>query len=173
MDLWCSSLFSRRRGDSRWDFDSVVILIPKVTKFDQLTNFRCISLCSFLHKIYCKVLANILKVFITKIISKHQCDVLPGQLITNNALVSYEFLHINYQWSSSRILHTKLSSKVHPWSQGGRCHQNKGIIPLCISWMRKESSTLWSTCIKWLRSLSMSNTRLTSSHLHPKTSWDF
>lgn len=57
-----------------------------------MTNLRHVLLCNVVYEILSKVLANRLKSIIDLIISKTQSAFVPGCLITDNIMVTYEVM---------------------------------------------------------------------------------
>lgn len=68
-------------------------MIPKKKVPETMRDLRPISLCNVIYKIVSKVLANRLKVLLDGLISEKQSAFIPGRLITNNIMVSYEVMH--------------------------------------------------------------------------------
>ena len=70
-----------------------VTLIPKVKNPVSISQYRPISLCNLLYKIFSEVLANRLKKFMPDLITKHQSAFAKNSLISNHVLVAFETLH--------------------------------------------------------------------------------
>jgi hypothetical protein len=75
---------------------TLIALILKIKNLSYVTEFRPISLCNVLYKIISKVLAYWLKLILQQIISPYQSAFIPGKLITDNVLATYETLHTMY-----------------------------------------------------------------------------
>lgn len=52
---------------------TIIILIPKVTELEDMTQFRPINLCWVIYKIISKVWANRLKSILSSCINKSKC----------------------------------------------------------------------------------------------------
>jgi hypothetical protein len=93
-DICCAVLTFLNGGDMP-DIvnNTVLVLIPKVKKPQDLTQFRPIALCNVLYKICSKVIAFRLRGVLDDIISEEQSAFVPGRLITDNVLAAYESIH--------------------------------------------------------------------------------
>ena len=95
-----------------------ITLIPKVKNPELISQFRHISLCNVLYKIFSKVLANRLKKLLPNIITKHQSAFTKERLITDNILIAFESLHSMQNHTSAKdgYMAFKLDmSKAYNW----------------------------------------------------------
>ena len=72
---------------------TLITLVPKINSPEDAHQFRPISLCNVLYKIYSKVLANRLKKLLPSIITEHQSAFTKDRLISDNILVAFKTLH--------------------------------------------------------------------------------
>ena len=77
-----------------------ITLIPKTHSPEYAHQFRPISLCNVLYKIFSKVLANHLKKVLLSIITEHQFAFTKDRLISNNIMVAFETLHCLQRYKS-------------------------------------------------------------------------
>lgn len=86
--------------------DTIIILIPKGQNPESLADYIPISLCNVLrYKIISKCLVNRLRPFLDNLISQSQSAFIPGRLITDNAIVTFESFHKIQNSKSPRDTH--------------------------------------------------------------------
>lgn len=73
--------------------DTMITLIPKIKQAVSLDDYRPISLCNVVRKIFSKVLANRLKLILHEVISESQSAFIPRWLISDNFLLAQELSH--------------------------------------------------------------------------------
>lgn len=83
---------------------SFIALIPKSNNLHSLREFRPISLIGCLYKIIVKILANMLKVVLSRIISPCQSAFLPHRQILDGALIANELVDLAKWWKDKCLL---------------------------------------------------------------------
>ncbi|XP_073119573.1 uncharacterized protein [Henckelia pumila] len=73
--------------------NTVVALVPKIKEPLTLKNFRPISLCNICYKIVARAVTNRLRPILNKSMNDFQSAFLPGRLILDNIILSFEILH--------------------------------------------------------------------------------
>ncbi|KAL0427138.1 UNVERIFIED_CONTAM: hypothetical protein Slati_2888600 [Sesamum latifolium] len=79
-----------------------VVLIPKGSNPECVSQLRPISLCNVVMKIVSKCIANRLKGLMDSLISPSQSAFIPGHLITDNVLLAFELNHFLKVTSKSK-----------------------------------------------------------------------
>ncbi|KAA3475259.1 reverse transcriptase [Gossypium australe] len=70
-----------------------IVLIPKIDKPKNLSQFRPISLCNVIYKIIAKVVVNRMSLALGHCIDEAQGAFIAGRQISDNTLIAYEILH--------------------------------------------------------------------------------
>ena len=122
-----------------------VTLIPKTNNPEYVTQYRPISLCNVLYKIFSKVLANRLKKILPSIITEHQSAFAKNRLITDNILVAFESLNCMKNMSTGKTGYMAIKldmSKAYDrveWGylenvmrKMGFCERWIGLIMVCV-----------------------------------------
>lgn len=72
---------------------TLIVLLPKKEVCSSFADFRPISLCNFINKVFTKVLCNRLKPLLPSLISKEQSAFVHGREISDNTLLAQEMMH--------------------------------------------------------------------------------
>lgn len=72
--------------------NTLIVLIPKKETSSLFADYRPISLCSFMNKMFTKVLSNHLKALLPSLILKEQSAFVQGREISDNILLAQELV---------------------------------------------------------------------------------
>ena len=89
-----------------------IMLIPKKKQPEFVSDLRSISLCNFVERITCKVLANRMKRCMNLIISEAQSAFIPGRYITDNAMISFEAMHYLKRKTQGKVGYAALKTDM-------------------------------------------------------------
>lgn len=87
----CFDILNQKKTVREWNVTNIA-LIPKVHSPKFITDYRSISLLNVSYKIVSKVLANQLRVVLSKIISNSQSAFISRRAIADN-IIGHENLH--------------------------------------------------------------------------------
>lgn len=72
---------------------TLIVLIPKVSTLEHLSQFQPISLCNVIYKAITKSIVNRLKPFLSQMVAPTKSSFLPGRNMADNVIVYQEVLH--------------------------------------------------------------------------------
>ena len=84
---------------------TLLVLIPKVTPPEEVSQFRPISLCNVIYKCIAKCMVNRIKPLLPTLIDDYQNAFVPGRHMDDNIMIFHELTHIiNKQRTGTRHL---------------------------------------------------------------------
>lgn len=87
-----SRILNNGAGLGEWN-KTIISLIPKTKDPITMKDYRPISLCNVNYKIIARAITNRFRHVLAQIIDPSQSAFVPGRLITDNVLISYECMH--------------------------------------------------------------------------------
>lgn len=86
--MWCNPYHISELNQTN------ICLIPKVESLQTVNQFLLISLCNFIYKIMIKVVVEILKHIMDKLVSPFQTGFVLGRSIHENIIIAKEVMNI-------------------------------------------------------------------------------
>ncbi|XP_074298594.1 uncharacterized protein LOC141629503 [Silene latifolia] len=90
-----------------------IILIPKVEKPEQISQYRPISLCNVIYRLASKCLANRLKLVISSIVSDSQQAFVPSRLMSDSCVITHEIMHYLNKTKRGSVSYAALKLDMH------------------------------------------------------------
>ncbi|GJZ80932.1 RNA-directed DNA polymerase, eukaryota, reverse transcriptase zinc-binding domain protein [Tanacetum coccineum] len=78
---------------------TLISLVPKIETPTKVSDFRPIACCNVIYKCISKILTNMIKNSLCKVVSPNQSAFILGRQITDNILISQELLR-GYNWNN-------------------------------------------------------------------------
>ncbi|XP_074266827.1 uncharacterized protein LOC141590115 [Silene latifolia] len=90
-----------------------IILIPKVEKPEQISQYRPISLCNVIYRLASKCLVNRLKLVISSIVSDSQQAFVPSRLMSDSCVITHEIMHYLNKTKRGSVSYAALMLDMH------------------------------------------------------------
>ncbi|XP_074298300.1 uncharacterized protein LOC141629152 [Silene latifolia] len=90
-----------------------IIVIPKVEKPEQISQYRPISLCNVIYRLASKCLANRLKLVISSIVSDSQQAFVPSRLMSDSCVITQEIMHYLNKTKRGSVSYAALKLDMH------------------------------------------------------------
>ncbi|XP_074293503.1 uncharacterized protein LOC141620564 [Silene latifolia] len=90
-----------------------IILIPKVEKPEQISQYRPISLCNVIYWLASKCLANRLKLVMSSVVSESQQAFVPSRLMSDSCVITHEIMHYLNKTKRSSVSYAALKLDMH------------------------------------------------------------
>ncbi|XP_074270960.1 uncharacterized protein LOC141594873 [Silene latifolia] len=90
-----------------------IILIPKVEKPEQISQYRPIILCNVIYRLASKCLANRLKLVISSIVSESQQAFVSSRLMSDSCVITHEIMHYLNNMKKGFVSYAALKLVMH------------------------------------------------------------
>lgn len=122
-----------------------IVLMPKKSKPEHMSEYRPISLANMVSRMVSKVMANCSKKIPPNVIFDAQSAFVPNRLITNDTIAVFEMLHCMRNRQKWKIGHMVLKldiSKAYNWVEWSFLRQIMLKIGLPVQWMDTAMETV-------------------------------
>ncbi|GJU89144.1 RNA-directed DNA polymerase, eukaryota, reverse transcriptase zinc-binding domain protein [Tanacetum coccineum] len=118
---------------------TIIALIPKVSTPNKVSEFRPIACCSVLNKCISKILTNMIKSGLDKIVHINQSAFIPGRHIQDNILIAQELLRgYNRKNGPKRCamqIYIQKAYDIVNWNFMESAMNNFGFHPIMVKWI--------------------------------------